>query len=288
MGYAQLSEPVQEDIFFDALTEDVMFNYQKAVELANSDGRRLVATAILFSGGNDSTTVAHMFRGIANVAVHANTGIGIEQTRQYVRDTCQSWNIPLIEKGPKPNRSYRELVLGEAMAQARDGSGLRPLWKGFPSSKGPSHNVMFNKLKQDAIDAAKRELVSNPRKERIIFVGGIRRAESARRKKRTWLDRNGSAVNVSPIINWSKLDMNEYRRRNPDVPRNEVSDLIHMSGECLCGAFAHPGELDEIAFWFPDVADEIRQLEREAKERGIERCRWGGGGGTPCEGICNL
>lgn len=272
----------------DEKLSDAWRIYQAGIEAATKDGHQLVATAVMFSGGNDSTTVAHMFRHVATHAVHCNTGIGIEQTRQYVRNTCASWGLPLIEKHPKPNRTYRDLVLGRALGQARDGSGLRAIWKGFPGAKGPSHNVMFNKLKQDGLDAAKRDLIKNPRKERMILIGGIRRSESKRRKKRTEIDRQGSAVYISPIINWTKLDLNEYRRRNLDVPRNEVADLIHMSGECLCGAFAHPGELDEIGFWFPEVAQEIRDLEAEAASLGIERCKWGGGTGTPCEGICNL
>lgn len=270
------------------LISDAMRIYRRGVMLATNRGHVLVASIILFSGGNDSTTVAHLFRNIATHAGHCNTGIGIEQTRQYVRETCAAWDLPLIEKHPKPNRSFRKLVLGEAMAEARDGSGQRPLWVGFPGAKGPSHNVMFNKLKQDSMDAMKREFVKDPRRERIIMIGGIRRGESKRRSNRSEIDRKGSAVHVSPLINWTKMDMNEYRARNPDVPRNEVSDLIHMSGECLCGAFAHPGELDEVAFWFPDVAAEIRALEAEAEARGILRCRWGGGEGAPCDGICNL
>ena len=65
------------------------------------------------------------------------------------------------------------------------------------------------------------------------------------------------------------------------MPRNEVSALLHMSGECLCGAFAHEGELDEIGDWSPDVAVGIRALEEEALAAGIppERCRWGWGAG---------
>jgi len=53
-----------------------------------------------------------------------------------------------------------------------------------------------------------------------------------------------------------------------------------MSGECLCGAFAKPNELEEIAFWFPDVAQEIHDLEHEVAATGKfkpERCRWGWG-----------
>jgi hypothetical protein len=72
---------------------------------------------------------------------------------------------------------------------------------------------------------------------------------------------------------------------HPDVPRNPASDLIHMSGECLCGAFAHPGELDEIGEWYPDVVAEIRALEAEARAAGIPEpfCRWGHGEGKPSE-----
>ena len=74
-----------------------------------SDGRMRAAWCVLFSGGNDSTILAHMMRHRADYAVHANTTIGIEETRQFVRDTCQTWGLELLERtGPT---SYRELVL---------------------------------------------------------------------------------------------------------------------------------------------------------------------------------
>ena len=283
-----MNEQITIPGIFEALVDEAFDIYRQGVALATEGGRTLTASVVLFSGGNDSTTVAHLFRNVATHAGHCNTGIGIEATREYVRRTCAAWGLPLIEKHPKPERTYRKLVLGEAFANARDGSGRRALWKGFPGAQGPAHNVMFNKLKQDGMDAIRRDLVRDPRRERMIFIGGIRRAESKRRRHRGCVERQGSAVYVSPLINWTRLDMNECRRRNPDVPRNEVSDLIHMSGECLCGSFARPGELDEIEAWYPDVVAEIRGLEAEAARRGIERCRWGGGNGSPCAGICNL
>ncbi len=95
------------------------------------------------------------------------------------------------------------------------------------------------------------------------------------------MEREGSIVWVSPLVNWTALDLNTYRIMHPDVPRNEVSDLLHMSGECLCGSFAHSNELDEIALWFPEVAAEIRALEVEVLATGRfpeYRCRWGWGG----------
>jgi 3'-phosphoadenosine 5'-phosphosulfate sulfotransferase (PAPS reductase)/FAD synthetase len=250
--------------------------YAQAVTEATKDGHKLVATVVLFSGGNDSTTVAHLFKDIATHAAHANTSIGIEQTRQYVRDTCKAWNLPLLEKFCEPGMTYRDLVLGDSYAKSGATKGKR-LWLGFPGPGG--HMIMYNKLKERALDAMKRDLISNPRKERLIFITGVRQTESKRRANRAPMARRGSSVFVNPITRWTKLDLNAYRRKFSDVPRNEVADLLHMSGECLCGAFAHAGELDEIAMWFPEVAAEIRELEAEAAARGIERCRWGWGAG---------
>jgi len=39
--------------------------------------------------------------------------------------------------------------------------------------------------------------------------------------------------------------VNDFMADN-NLKRNEVVDLIHKSGECLCGAFAKPGELKRL------------------------------------------
>lgn len=74
-----------------------------------SGGRMKAAWCVLFSGGNDSTVLAHMVRNRVDHAVHANTTIGIEATRQFVRDTCKAWNLDLIERVAPI--SYRELCI---------------------------------------------------------------------------------------------------------------------------------------------------------------------------------
>jgi 3'-phosphoadenosine 5'-phosphosulfate sulfotransferase (PAPS reductase)/FAD synthetase len=225
-------------------------------------GRELAATCILYSGGNDSTCLAHMFKGRANYAVHANTTIGIEQTRQFVRDTCKAWDLPLLEFYPPPGSTYRELVLEH----------------GFP---GPGmHWKMYQRLKERCLRQAQRQLVKQPRRQRVVFLAGRRRTESARRANVPELNRVGSVVWVSPLVNWTKTDLHTYRDWAGDVPRNEVSDLIHMSGECLCGAFAHKDEFAEIEAFFPEVAVHIRGLEAEVSALGKHPekvCRWGWG-----------
>jgi 3'-phosphoadenosine 5'-phosphosulfate sulfotransferase (PAPS reductase)/FAD synthetase len=193
-----------------------------------AQGRMRAAWCVLYSGGNDSTVLAYLMRDRVDYAVHANTTIGIEETRQFVRDTCKAWGLELMERTAPI--SYRDLVLE----------------RGFP---GPAmHFKMYQRLKERPLDEVRRELVSNSRKQRVLFIAGRRRAESKRRQNVPFYEADGSAIWVSPLAMWTKLDMNTYRLMMGDVPINAVSEKLHMSGECLCGSFAHPNELEELRF----------------------------------------
>lgn len=229
-------------------------------------GKTIVARALLYSGGNDSTTLGHIAvsRGWVDRAVHINTGIGIEQTREHVRRTCKAWGLPLGEYSPPAGSTYRELVLE----------------RGFPGPGG--HYKMYQRLKERSLDLARQDMFAGSlsRTQRVLLFAGRRRSESTRRKNIVEHERDGRAVWISPLANWTNEDMNTYRALNA-VPRNEVSDLIHMSGECLCGAFAHVGELDEIGEWFPEVKAEIQALEAEVHAAGQKRCKWGWGADQP-------
>lgn len=212
--------------------------------------REITATCILFSGGNDSTVLAHLMRNQATHAVHANTGIGIEETRQFVRDTCKEWELPLLEKHPPT--SYRELVIE----------------RGFP---GPAmHFKMYQRLKERCLIQVRRDLVTNSRTQRVLFLAGRRRAESARRADIPLHEVQGSIIWASPIAMWTKPDMATYRLMMRNVPVNHASELIGMSGECLCGSFAKPGELEMIRSHFPEAAAQIDQLQQEVTKAGWE------------------
>lgn len=264
---ATLTRPLREARVTD-LIEEARDLLNLAIEKhVTNDGRMVAATVVLYSGGNDSTTLAHIFRKDVDYFAHANTTVGIEATREFVRNTSEEWGVPLIERmAPREQDRYRAQVL-------RDG---------FP---GPAwHGRMFTRLKDRALAQIQRELVSNPRKERVVFIAGRRRAESQRRKNVPAMERQGSRVYVSPLVNWTKLDLNTYRlmaaRDGDPVPSNSASDLIHMSGECLCGAFAAPGERAEIDAWFPTALDEVRELEALLADRDDipdHRKTWGWG-----------
>lgn len=73
------------------------------------------------------------------------------------------------------------------------------------------------------------------------------------------------------IHEWSHEDCG-HAREFAGIPRNPVSERLGKSGECLCGAYAKPGDLAEIEFWYPETAARIRSLETKAHAAGFP---WG-------------
>ncbi|MFW6195232.1 MAG: phosphoadenosine phosphosulfate reductase family protein, partial [Chloroflexota bacterium] len=214
------------------------------------EGKELTGKFILFSGGDDSTTVAHAMRGLATHAIHVNTGIGIESTRQFVRDTTASWDLPLIEEHPRDEYSYLNTILKF----------------GFPGPR--QHLMMYRRLKDDGLRKIRKSFVTKPRRQRVLFLTGIRHEESRKRASAQPHFREGSVIWCSPMLHWTKLDMNTYRRMF-DVPRNPVTEQLHKSGECLCGSFAAPGDREEIRLWCPEVDQHISSLEERVREAGV-------------------
>lgn len=223
-----------------------------------------VAVFGLFSGGHDSVVATHMAsqRKEFTAAVHINTGIGIEQTREYVRRTARTEGWPLIELSAKEDcgQDYDQLVKDH----------------GFP---GPfMHTKMYNRLKERALAKLVRQHKTH-RRDRVLLVTGVRRLESTRRMATVEpINREGARLWVAPLTWFDTPHKVSYMTRHK-LPRNEVVDLLHMSGECLCGAYAKPGELDWLEFCgFTDEVQRIRALEREVQASGVTPCTWGSGG----------
>ena len=57
------------------------------------------------------------------------------------------------------------------------------------------------------------------------------------------------------------------------IIRNEVADTLHRSKDCLCGAFAAKGELEEICFWYPQEGAYLIDLQRRVMAAGFP-WRW--------------
>ena len=171
-----------------------------------------VAVYVLVSGGNDSTVVGHLaatYGPRVDAVVHINTGIGIEQTNQYVRDFAARLRLPLIEKHPP--KSYEELVMQY----------------GFP---GPAaHRYMYSWLKERPLREVRREAQTG-RFDRVMFITGVRLSESRRRMGSVQpVQRDGNTVWVAPILEFESSDMWDYREYH-ELADNEVVAFLHMSG----------------------------------------------------------
>jgi 3'-phosphoadenosine 5'-phosphosulfate sulfotransferase (PAPS reductase)/FAD synthetase len=148
---------------------------------------------------------------------------------------------------------------------------------GFP---GPAmHTRAYKCLKEPHILTLLRESKEgHSRRSRVLFLTGIRRAESRRRAKREPINRLGhtSAVFVNPLISWTDLDMLRYRHQHR-LPESDAAALMHRSGECNCGAFASAArERAMLKALYPEFFAHIEALEAEAEAAGLRWCRWGG------------
>lgn len=237
-------------IDFDAKVKSAHAMMDLAIEIFKP-----VAVYGLFSGGHDSLTATHIasLHPAFTAAAHINTGIGIKETRQFVRDTCEEhgWDLEMVRAKEDCGQDFREIVMEN----------------GFP---GPAaHGLMYNMLKERGLRVLlKRAKTGKHRLDPVMLISGVRSAESERRMRHVDpLQKEGSKLWTAIIHDWTKMDCNKYIE-HVGLKRNMVVDTIHKSGECLCGAYAKKGELAELEMWYPETAAEIRQLERDAKAAG--------------------
>ncbi len=263
---------------------------------------RPVAVWCLFSGGNDSTVLAHRCREHYEGLAWIDTGTAVPGVAEFVHEYAEWIGKPLrvLHAGD----AFRVMVIGDLVWWARfiaahecdpglsieafiardqreygraSGGELGQVPHGFP---GPgAHGRAYNRLKERQIMALLRESKQgHPRSARVLFLSGIRRAESRRRAKREPINRvaGTSAVFANPLIDWTGEDMRRYRSEH-GIPESPAAALLHRSGECNCGAFAKANvERAMLSALYPDFFAGIEALERQARAAGVRWCRWGG------------
>lgn len=211
---------------------------------------------ILTSGGNDSIVPLHLFRKDSRItaAVHIDTGVKAPEVEPHVRATCEAFGLRLLiyralentkADGTPDPQDYDQIVIKH----------------GFP---GPAqHTIIYAKLKQRQVDRLIRDHKQSA-SDRILLITGVRKAESTRRMGHVQEQmREGTRVWIAPVMDWSDEDMAVYRAHH-QLPKNPASEKLGMSGECLCGAFAKPGELNRIRQHYPDIAERFDRLQRDS------------------------
>lgn len=217
----------------------------------------------LFSGGHDSLSACHVaaqhprFGGDVH---HIDTGIGSRKTRLFVEETCRElgWKLN-VYKSPE---TYEKFVRT----------------RGFP---GPGrHQWIYVLIKERCVRQMMRRMPAT------AIVTGCRKEESTRRmgnveavkvgelSKKTGKVSNLKRIWTAPCHDWTHAEQRAYMDEH-DLPRNPIKESpLGMSGECFCGAFAAPGELELVRRYAPDVAAEIDRLSAVAVECGTHS-EWG-------------
>lgn len=226
---------------------------EEVIQRALSHGP--VAIYALLSGGDGSLGATHYYMN--NVpgcqVAHIDTGIGILRTQHFVRNTCEREGYPLtiIRAKEDCGQDYDRIVLKY----------------GFP---GPAqHNRMYAQLKERAI----RELVrraKTKRGDKVMLLTGICHDDSVRRSGYgdSLITFNGAQMWVNALY-WAGATWIHHRINNSGLPRNPVAEELGMSGECLCGAFASPGELAIVKRVCPETGARIERLQEQARFAGV-------------------
>jgi len=225
------------------------------------EGQNVIAAYCLFSGGNDSTVVAHRCKDDYEALIHIDTGTALPGVRDFCQEFAEWLGKPLSILTTPPS-VYRDLIFK---------------LDGFP---GPAqHNRCYNRLKERQVENLVRyaKLGQDDRHARVLLITGLRRAESARRAGRKEITRNGAQLWCNPLIDWTARDMWDYRDLHMQgAPMSEVAALTHRSGECNCAAYSTPGEREELQALFPEwFASFIAPLEAEAAAAGLTFPKWG-------------
>lgn len=222
-----------------------------------------VATFALLSGGDGSLTATHW--AMNNVpgcrVAHIDTGIGIPMTQDFVRETCarEGWDLTVIRAKEDCGSDYDEIVKEN----------------GFPGP--PAHRYMYVRLKDRPIEElVRRNKVFRKRGQAVMLLTGITNDDSLRRSGygNSLIKYRKGQLWVNHMYHMGSTWMHHYLN-STGMPRNPVSEVLGMSGECLCGAFAKPGELDVVRIACPASAARIERLEVEVWNRG-HFWRWEG------------
>lgn len=217
------------------------------------------AIVMMFSGGHDSLAAYHISRQLQvplTHFIHGVTGTGIQETTDFARRVGEQSGLRYLEANA--GSAYENYVLR----------------KGFFGVGGQAHEYTYHILKHRRFRHQIAQYIRQGQRGRnILLINGGRRSESTNRKMSmiTPIKRDGPNIWVNIINDWSALERNEFIA---DYEHNPIYDILHRSGECLCGTMQSQETRKEISYWFPAWGNWLSNLEKEVCNRGF--CwKWG-------------
>jgi 3'-phosphoadenosine 5'-phosphosulfate sulfotransferase (PAPS reductase)/FAD synthetase len=222
------------------------------------------SVCLAISGGDDSLTAMEVCKALnikLDFIIHINTRTGIKETANYVRNcaTCSSCKYLEGDAGNK----YENYVLR----------------KGFFGRGRRAHTFAYHLLKQDQIRSVISKHIRQRKRNRpVLLLNGARKQESENRKHNLVevYNHDKSQMNniwINIIHEWSKIECMNFLE-DQRVRRNPVSEILHRSGECMCGTMQSKEARQEASFWFPEWGEWIDTLEKRVLEKGFY-WKWG-------------
>jgi len=281
-----VSTPLSQSAFWDM--EEIR------IERMLESGRKIMREAIEkykpvaifagFSGGNDSIVATHFAcTEFGAAAVHCNTLIGVEKSREHARKTAARYGWHFMEaraeaKGPPKTHKDRKTPFDQTTLPTGKWQDGQTAYEEFVFNfgmPGPGqHGRMYIILKERSFEKFKREAKAGKKNtDCVMFVTGVRHDESALRAGYNCdTQKMPGEVWVNPFYWNTKSDFELYRQEF-GLPRNPVTDVIGISGECLCGTMGSPAELDLVEKIEPQTRRYIEGLQARCESLGLP-CKW--------------
>ena len=234
---------------------------------------------VLYSGGQDSGCIAHYiaenYPDKFKAVLHADTGVSLKQTRQFVHDYCAEQGWPLIIT-KAPNRKRGHGMFGDSFTFEEF-----VLEDGFPGPHNHRHVMGFLKYfgwREFMIKTLDRDGPG------ACFISGVRKKESTVRNKfrqytKKKINKDGRLVFVLPFLFKNGVQTSRYFFEY-GLKKSPAYELgFGISGECLCGAFADPWERLLIQRNDPELYEYLVNLEEKVKREGTalakHNVKWG-------------
>lgn len=234
--------------------------------MESSDALNPFMRVLMFSGGKDSQATFEVCKILGvklDAIVHVNTGCGLPETTEYVRQWSETTGIPYVEADS-----------GDQYEQRVRRKGFYGVGTGMQSA----HSFAFRELKRTAYRRAIADLRERQRGRKVLMINGARAAESSNRDenmrgkyiKCDQVRAGGLPASpnwwVTPLLDWSDEDRTTFLREQK-CPINPVSKALCRSAECLCGSVQGLQARVEASAYNPEWGRWLDGLDEYAKQK---------------------